>query len=145
MWYCKWAFFINCDIITLYHTITFLFQVFIIFKYFDVVINRNKMMARVAYIHCLTSSILFWFSYIEKEIMHKIVKEKFPECPRWDTTCPDYQTGPVGNASFTCITSILCNCSKLSPLTESLSESAAYLLPFSLEYSVLVGTDKNTY
>ena len=145
MWYCKWVFIINCDIITLHHTITFLFQVFIIFKYFDVVINRNKMMARVAYIHCLTSSILFWFSYIEKEIMHKIVKEKFPICPRWDdATCPDYQTGPVGNASFTCITSILCNCSKLSPLTESLSESAAYLLPFSLEYCVLVGTDWNT-
>ena len=115
------------------------------FKYSDVIINRKKVVARFAYTHCIVSSLLFWFSTLNQEVLYKLMKASLPNnCSDLKTSCgvgPTFWREPVFKSNSTCMMSIICQCTKVSPLTESLSSFTAYLYPFSIEFNILVGNN----
>ena len=56
-------------------------QLFVIYKFGNVIVNKNKALARFAFMHCIGSSLCFWMytiknetldSYIEKYFKHQI-------------------------------------------------------------------------
>ena len=120
-----------------------IFQVFVMFKYSDVIVNRKKVVARFAYTHCIVSSLLFWFSTLGQEVIYKLIKTH--KCSDLTTSCtmgPKSWKGPAFKSNSTCMMSILCQCTKVSPITESLSSFTTYLYPFSIEFNILVGEEK---
>ena len=63
----------------LYPVYSFL-QLYVIYKFGNVIVNKNKILARFAFMHCIGSSLCFWIytiknetldSYIEKYFKHK--------------------------------------------------------------------------
>ena len=52
-------------------------QLFMIFKFSNVIVNRSKRLARLAFMHCIASAICFWISAIINETMDNILKTAF--------------------------------------------------------------------
>ena len=60
-----------CQIIYLF------LQLFMIFKFSNVIVNRSKRLARLAFMHCIASAICFWISAIINETMDNIFISAF--------------------------------------------------------------------
>ena len=54
-----------------------LIQLYFIFKYGNVVVNKNKWLARFTFMHCLSSSLAFWMNTLIDETLDAIVKKYF--------------------------------------------------------------------
>ena len=52
-------------------------QLFMIFKFSNVIVNRSKRLARLAFMHCIASAICFWISAIINETMDNILNSAF--------------------------------------------------------------------
>ena len=52
-------------------------QMCFIYKYGNVIVNRNKWLARFTFIHCMTSSLSFWINFIIEETLDDLVKNYF--------------------------------------------------------------------
>jgi len=48
-------------------------QLFMIFKYSNVIVNRSKRLAKVAFMHCIVSSLCFWLNGIINETRQSLV------------------------------------------------------------------------
>merc|ERR1712142_1024207 len=54
-----------------------LIQLYFIFKYGNVTVNKNKWLARITFIHCLSSSLSFWINTLISETLDAIVTKFF--------------------------------------------------------------------
>ena len=54
-----------------------LIQLFFIFKFGNVIVNKNKWLARLTFMHCLSSSFSFWMYTLINETLDAIVKKYF--------------------------------------------------------------------
>nr|CAI5842293.1 unnamed protein product [Callosobruchus analis] len=127
---------------------------FFIFKYSNVIINRNVVLARFGVMHCLSSSICFWAWTIFRETLEAIANKetkndlrsgKYPENnsnltnekPYALPMSPyDQDADPVRNTSIRRFTEI-CDYNDQSMRT-IYKDFSPYLYPFSVEFSILV-------
>ena len=56
-----------------------LVQLFFVFKYGNVIVNKNKWLARFTFMHCLCSSLSFWVNTVIQETLDAFVKKYFTE------------------------------------------------------------------
>ncbi|XP_044729577.1 proton channel OtopLc-like [Chrysoperla carnea] len=100
-------------------------QLYFIFKYSNVIINRNTDLARFGMMHCIASSLCFWIWTILRETMdsftHHYYKNKMHETavsqrPTSDDHCFNKFLG-------------------INQIYENISP---YLYPFTVEYSILI-------
>ena len=54
-----------------------LLQLYFIFKFGNVIVNKNKWLARFTFMHCLSSSFSFWMNTLINETLDAIVKKYF--------------------------------------------------------------------
>ena len=54
-----------------------LVQLFFVFKYGNVIVNKNKWLARFAFMHCASSSLSFWINSVIQETLDTLVKKYF--------------------------------------------------------------------
>ena len=54
-----------------------LIQLYFIFKFGNVIVNKNKWLARLTFMHCLSSSFSFWMYTLINETLDAIVKKYF--------------------------------------------------------------------
>lgn len=52
-------------------------QLYMIFKFSNVIVNRSKGLARFAFMHCISSSLCFWVYTIINETLDSIVAKEF--------------------------------------------------------------------
>ncbi|XP_034246845.1 proton channel OtopLc-like [Thrips palmi] len=125
----------------LYPVYSFL-QLFFIFKYSNVIINRCEELARFALMHCLSSSLCFWVWTILRETMDSLAHYDHHDHPEHleqpDDPLLDYDTdypSPVFMNASSLGSSECRGSTQLSTVLDSLSP---YLYPFTIEYSILV-------
>ncbi|XP_071452896.1 proton channel OtopLc-like [Hetaerina americana] len=160
--------FANCaNIATLildiiYPTYSF-FQLFFIFKYSNVIINRCQELAKFALMHCIASSLCFWIWTILRETMdslhhtavsdnHKELRkseelsistpsskfEKLDILPTLPLTSYN-ERGAKNLLHFLNSSTYLSNnCRGTSHLSTIFDNFSPYLYPFTIEYSILV-------
>ncbi|XP_065568661.1 proton channel OtopLc-like isoform X2 [Artemia franciscana] len=134
------------------------YQLFIIFKYSSVIINRCKELARFATMHCLATSLFFWLYMILIETSHSLhhdIKQThvgtvhkyagFSSSEEQYLSFIEFSPGngeipstlaQIMNNSLVLSTTGLCDVD--SDITTIISEFSPYLYPFSIEYSILV-------
>ena len=55
------------------------FQLFVIYKFGNVIVNKNKAVARFAFMHCIGASLCFWIYTIKNETLDSYVEKLFHE------------------------------------------------------------------
>ncbi|ODM94668.1 Otopetrin-1 [Orchesella cincta] len=141
---------------------------FVIFKYSNVIINRHQEISRFALMHCISSSLCFWFWSILREtadsLYHKMTEHSrrtelhnsshplahhhIPES--LDSITPlaytnrmieeeSHQNAFAFLNATSAITSFYDPCVEFSTISELVLKMSPYLYPFSIEYSILVG------
>ena len=145
----------NSLIITesIFHAIYVFLQLFMIFKYSNVIVNQSKRIASVAFMHCLASSLCFWIYTIISETVDNVVKgivdnddghmKAVQTCSEFEDTCVDDDEIANFGLEMDCYVDQMCHC--LKPFNQTESEALGlfnvipYTYPFSIEFSILVG------
>lgn len=113
------------------------YQLFMLFKYSNLVINRHKTLARFGLMHIIGTSVTFWFRTIIEEafedFVHKI--DKLPVSFGLPPTPSDEQS--ASNLSTTAANSHLF-CAQNTLLTAKSMNALPYLYPFTIEYNLLL-------
>ena len=52
-------------------------QMFMVFKYSNVIVNRSKRLAKIAFMHCLSTDICIWISTIINETLDYILLDAY--------------------------------------------------------------------
>ena len=55
-------------------------QLFVLFKFSNVIINRSKKVAKLAFMHCIASSLCFWIGTIINETFDAEIQETVKNC-----------------------------------------------------------------
>ncbi|XP_014254959.1 otopetrin-1-like [Cimex lectularius] len=122
----------------LYPTYSF-FQLFFIFKYSNVIINRFKILARFALMHCIGSSLCFWIWTILRETVDSLYHSE-TENPislhHLNTHYIIHDLNNSSNVSLGSLTSEHCRGPKQFQII--FATFSPYLYPFTIEYSILV-------
>ena len=61
------------------HPVFSLVQLYFIFKYGNVIVNKNRWLARFAFSHCISSCFSFWINTLLNETLDAIVLKYFPQ------------------------------------------------------------------
>ena len=61
------------------HPVFSLVQLYFIFKYGNVIVNKNRWLARFAFSHCISSCFSFWIHTLLNETLDAIVLKYFPQ------------------------------------------------------------------
>ncbi|XP_050300202.1 proton channel OtopLc-like isoform X2 [Anthonomus grandis grandis] len=105
---------------------------FFIFKYSNVIINKNRDFHRFGFMHCLASSLCFWLWTIFRETAEYIQNSRYPTSEENNTVTQEYvKVRMITPFRFTGI----CEHDELNVIYQNFSP---YLYPFSVEYSILV-------
>jgi hypothetical protein len=134
-------------------------QCFVIFKYGNVIVNKNKWLARFAFMHCISASFCLWIHTIINETLDALVVKNFykPQCgnedddddhffkmySRGDNTSGELRLGCLDkelsiSEHFDCVLELKYFCAASNQLSDDLFNFASLLYPFSIEFSILV-------
>ena len=69
-------------------------QMFMVFKYSNVIVNRSKRLAKIAFMHCFSTDICIWISTIINETLDYILLDAYKSM--------DPPKGPSGKFLRTC-------------------------------------------
>ena len=67
-------------------------QMFMVFKYSNVIVNRSKRLAKIAFMHCLSTDICIWISTIINETLDYILLDAYKSM--------DHEKGPEYYGKF---------------------------------------------
>ena len=127
---------------SIFQTAYLLIQMFMIFKFSRVIVNRSKKLARFAFMHCIASALCYWIGTIINETLDSEVKNAIDESSN-ECKNPYFECKPDGKGNFDleidCLTSTLCFCSRNDDFLKSLADISSYFYPFSIEFNILVG------
>lgn len=132
------AFYECANVITLtldiiYPTYSFM-QLFFIFKYSNVIINKHKVLARFAIMHCIGANVCFWIWTIIRETVDLVMHKK-SELP---ASLHHVKTPNAITYSNLSGTMTLESCHGPNQFSKILGMFTPYLYPFTIEYSILV-------
>lgn len=127
-----------------------LLQCYFIFKFGNVIVNKNKPLARFAFMHCLSTCLCIWMYTITNETVDALVEKLHPK----PSTCEeshddDYKSdddndrhGLIPNCTatdkFTCSLETRYFCVSENSWSGSLFSVASMLYPFSIEFNILM-------
>ncbi|XP_050725831.1 proton channel OtopLc-like isoform X3 [Eriocheir sinensis] len=132
------------------------YQLFFIFKYSNLIINRRKVLARFGIMHCIASSLCFWVWTILQETLQAIfmkskggdygTTEAYSTAPllsdhdaddsfEQDEDTPFYTKPLQADASSW---SINYGCENDTHLSSMINATTPYLYPFSIEFNILM-------
>lgn len=142
------------------------YNLFFVFKYSNLIINRRKLLSRFGLMHCIAASLCFWVYAILQETLQAIYAKKSSEdygnyssiASTSTTLAPSYardddddsdeddddddKFGFGKNAysgkAVTATWNINYGCEKTTDLTEMINYTTPYLYPFSIEYNILI-------
>ena len=142
-----------------------LLQLFFVFKYGNVIVNKNKWLARFTFMHCAASSLSFWISTVVQETLDSFVNKYFTssltratdDCGIYGgmynststTEDPGYFAeklpdcdfnGPVSDISnnVICVIETRARCNLEIQDTESLFDVTPWFYPFTIEFNILI-------
>ncbi|XP_060530512.1 proton channel OtopLc-like [Cylas formicarius] len=132
----------KCDnvltfIIEVLYPVYSILLLFFIFKYSNVIINKNQVLHRFGFMHCISASLCFWIWTIFRETAEYITYQKdksfFFDHNNESHNAFSFVTYPseIAPRRFTRV----CEHDELSVIYQNYSP---YLYPFSVEYSILV-------
>ena len=146
----------------LYPVFSFL-QLFVIYKFGNVIVNKNKALARFAFMHCISASLCFWMytiknetldSYIEKYYNHKIAEQcdesnhdghvfnAFSTISTHDDPLSCTKQNNSGHITITqgiqCVVNTHHWCLLTDPKSDDIFGVSDWFYPFSIEFSILV-------
>ncbi|XP_066140954.1 proton channel OtopLc-like [Euwallacea fornicatus] len=111
---------------------------FFIFKYSNVIINKNRDFHRFGFMHCIASSLCFWLWTIFRETAEYVQNSQYPD----EYNNSIQEVAAQLNENYVKVKSIvpyrftaMCEHEKLNVIYQNYSP---YLYPFSVEYSILV-------
>jgi hypothetical protein len=140
-------------------------QCFVIFKYGNVIVNKNKWLARFAFMHCISASICLWANTIINETLDTLMVKNYYkyDCSKNDSSSnsdDDYFRWITKSIKdddsssliylecinknltiaehFDCVLKIKYFCAASNKLSSELFDVASLLYPFSIEFSFLV-------
>ena len=73
----------------LYPLYSFL-QLYVIYKFGNVIVNKNKILARFAFMHCIGASLCFWIYTIKNETLDSYIAKYFKEKAECDHHRSDF-------------------------------------------------------
>ena len=122
-------------------------QFYVIFKFGNVIVNKNRSLARFAFMHCLATSLSFWAYTLVNETVDVLVKKKFyyEDCEEGDYDGGHYYGGelhPLYNCTnigtFECTLEKRYFCVSSNKMADGLFGVTTFLYPFSIEFNILV-------
>ncbi|XP_068244155.1 proton channel OtopLc-like isoform X4 [Palaemon carinicauda] len=132
------------------------YQLFFIFKYSNLIINRRVVLSKFGIMHCIGASLCFWVYTILQETLQAIFKKKAHKDDLIDTSEPYAQalfgldesdemedddhhfTGKKLSTPGTSAWSINYGCEKDTRLSAMINYTTPYLYPFSIEFNILM-------
>uniref|UniRef100_A0A6A7FUR1 Otopetrin-2 isoform X2 n=1 Tax=Hirondellea gigas TaxID=1518452 RepID=A0A6A7FUR1_9CRUS len=140
------------------------YNLFFVFKYSNLIINKRKHLSRFGLMHCIAASLCFWLYAILQETLQAIYAKKTSSNPSNYTTTvsplsllnykmggdddddsdemddddddsSNYNTYPSKTSTEW---NINFGCEKSTELTEMINYTTPYLYPFSIEYHILI-------
>ncbi|XP_069958889.1 proton channel OtopLc isoform X3 [Cherax quadricarinatus] len=132
------------------------YQLFFIFKYSNLIINRRLVLSRFGIMHCIASSLCFWVYTILQETLQAIFQKKNAAKYSSDITysaklvagdeedsdeMDDEENKFTGTKIGTTVSSswsINYGCEKDTNLSSMINTTTPYLYPFSIEFSILM-------
>jgi len=136
-----------------------LLQLFFLFKYGNVIVNKNKWLARFTFMHCMSCSLSFWVKTLINETLDALVKKYFfhttSDCEDDHHTafdafgsesissygnyelpeCDKNNTGFINNVI--CVIETLAQCNE-EENSHDIFSIAPWLYPFSVEFNILI-------
>ncbi|XP_071537883.1 proton channel OtopLc-like isoform X2 [Panulirus ornatus] len=133
------------------------YQLFFIFKYSNLIINRRLVLSRFGIMHCIASCLCFWIYTILQETLQAIFLKKSKEgygadepytarlvggddddSDEMDDDDVHHFTGRKFVASGASSWSINYGCEKDTHLSDMINTTTPYLYPFSIEFNILM-------
>ncbi|XP_064115664.1 proton channel OtopLc-like isoform X2 [Macrobrachium nipponense] len=133
------------------------YQLFFIFKYSNLIINRRVVLSKFGIMHCIGASLCFWVYTILQETLQAIFKKKGHKDDYIDTSEPYAQalfgandesdemedddhhyTGTKLSSAGASAWSINYGCEKDTRLSAMINYTTPYLYPFSIEFNILM-------
>ncbi|XP_071036046.1 proton channel OtopLc isoform X2 [Parasteatoda tepidariorum] len=114
------------------------YQLFIVFKYSNIIINRHKVLACFALMHIMASCLCFWFGTILEEALEEYHHDEN------DVTIEDLKknaTQLIFSDTSICSRSAnnsYCICSATAILSVNNVQAIPYLFPFAIEFNILL-------
>ena len=123
-------------------------QLYIIFRFGNVIVNRNKTLSRFAFIHCISSSLCFWVYSIINETMDALVekyllKKGYDSCADGDYSRVTRAADPFpmcesdNTTEFSIFNNVICDMDIRKNCTTDTDGIALFFYPFSVEFSIL--------
>ena len=123
-------------------------QFYVIFKFGNVIVNKNRALARLSFMHCLATSLSFWAYTLVNETIDVLVKKTFyyDDCDDKhynQTFAIDDDLHPLyhncsGKDTFSCTLDRRFFCVSSNKMADGLFGAATFLYPFSIEFNILV-------
>lgn len=120
-------------------------QLFMIFRFGNVIVNRNKILSQFAFMHCISSSLCFWIFAIMNETMDALVekyysKKSYNSChhrtPRANREFPACDQD--NTTQFSIGNNIICGMELKDTCGADVDSVSSLLYPFSIEFNILV-------
>ena len=137
-------------------------QLFTIFTYGNVIVNKNKSLARFGFMHCISSSICFWIDTIKNETLDSYVEQMHPhevcgesQNDSLTTLAPPHLLSSPDSGDMLactrssdhtihmarglqCVVEVHNYCVTIDPTNNTIVGVADWFYPFSIEFSILV-------
>jgi len=140
------------------------YNLFFVFKFSNLIINRNKLIARFGLMHCIAASLCFWIYAIMQETLQAIYAKKAKAAGYYNVTTTTmsprtllkydddddddsdemfdtmkkYKSMEKADTYGSAQWNINFGCEKSTPLTNMINYTTPYLYPFSIEYNILI-------
>ena len=137
-------------------------ELFTIFAFGNVVVNKNKILARFGFMHCISASLCFWIYTIKNETLDSYVEKHYPhtDCSGFShpiqttTTAHPFSSDSDDMLQCTksselshmisvldglnCVIEAHHYCITIDHITEVIVAAADWFYPFSIEFSIVV-------
>ncbi|CAL1288444.1 unnamed protein product [Larinioides sclopetarius] len=111
------------------------YQLFIVFKYSNIIINRHKMLACFALMHIMATCLCFWFGTIVEDALedyhHKLSKKS-------NLMKNGTLSSILDHPMCTELTESQCKCAINAVLSVNNVQAIPYLYPFTIEFNLLL-------
>ncbi|XP_029831143.3 proton channel OtopLc [Ixodes scapularis] len=108
------------------------YQLYFLFKYSNIVINRWVVMAKFGIMHCFATTLSYWFRTIVDDAYGDVIKANKHQGPYWlpPAESERFSDQPDNLTNLSCATADLFSPAYLAPMQ--------YLYPFTIEFDLLL-------
>ena len=119
-------------------------QLYMIFKYSNVIINRSKRLARFCFMHCLSASLCLWIHAIMQETVEYVLDKYVAtnHTSGMNGTCADFDNSCMDDRGhfeleIGCLIEKTCVCTAKDQTFDAMFAISAYSFPFTIEFGIL--------